>query len=253
MGRSGEDLGLSWGRGCQTCMGLDAAPLELALPGHHLGTCSAEAGSEFCSSLSNRNAGSDDCLSDWLLTRLRVHLPWRKPRGHARLERGLGSVVQGALDAEGAKQVDARVLLSHLLGALSQPPPQSHAPRRAARLPLDPSDISIISVKGLPADAACLPAQTCSAARLLGPVGAGLLGAAQIKTGPAPPIPCPGADISPDLPALQGCWAGVLSDCWSCSCMCLGALSLLPRSISCCPGWLCAPGHNGTSRKATAD
>lgn len=59
-------------------------------------------------------------------------------------------MVQGALDAEGAKQVDAKVLLSHLLGALSQPPPQSRAPRRAARLPLDPSDIGILSVKGLP-------------------------------------------------------------------------------------------------------
>lgn len=90
--------------------------------------------------------------------RLRVHLPWRRPRGHPRLERGPGSVVQGALVAEGAKQVDATVLLSHLLGALSQPPPQSRAPRRAARLPSDPSDISILSVQGLPADeAASLP------------------------------------------------------------------------------------------------
>lgn len=169
-------------------------------------------------------------------------------------------MVQEALDAEGAKPVDARVLLPHSLGAPSHPLPspvhlgeqlgcrwtlrhqwpvrEAAPPRRS--LPPCPDLLGSQGCRG--------PMQHCKVA---GAHGAALRGTAQTQTGPAPPIRCPGADTIPAPPALQGCWAGVLPGCWSC--MFLGALSLLPRPVSRGLGWLWAPGHDGAGRKATAN
>lgn len=59
---------------------------------------------------------------------------------------------------------------------------------------------------------------------MLGPLGAGLC------VSQAWHLPSPAQEQTPSQARpLPGLWASVLSGSWSCSCTCLGALSLLPR------------------------